>query len=517
MIHRLLLIIAFLIALPDSAEARWREASSRHFVIYSEQSEADLRRFAEQLERFDRALRLQLRRPDPDRSPATRLTIYMMQDIEELQRFFGSESLGGIYFARFTGSVSFTFQPGRRGRSFRGDFTPQVVLFHEYTHHFLYNNFAFGAPLWFSEGYPEFWSTVEFTEDGSVKIGLPAMHRNNTLMFGRPMRAEELLSLRMPMTDGEAYSLAYAKGWLLSHYLSFAENRRGQLDAYLRVLGEGRSPAEAARAFGDLGQLDRDLRNHLTAPRFTFAVIPAAQVQPGPVEIRELRDGEEAIMRVRMRSDRGVDADGADALVPTARRAAAPYPNDAAVQVALAEAEFDADNFAEAEAAADRAIAAAPRSVEAHVFKARAIWGRLAAAGNATAAQWREVQRWLMLANRIDPDDPEPLALFYRSFAPARMRMTANAVAGLLYAQELAPEDRLLRLTAGRQLLVDGNAARARAMLAPFAGDSHAGVIGRQVAEVMTILATGDTRAALARLETAMSENERERERRRRR
>jgi hypothetical protein len=271
------------------------------------------------------------------------------------------------------------------------------------------------------------------------------------------------------------------------------------------------------RAFGDLAQLDRDLRNHLNARTFSFAVIPAAQVQPGPVTIRELGDGEEAIMRVRLRSSRGVDAAAADALVPTARRAAAPYPNDPAVQVALAEAEYDAGNFTEAEAAADRAIAAAPRSVEAHLYKGRAIWGRLAAAGNATEAQWREVQRWLMLANRIDPDDPEPLALFYQSFAPARMRVTANAIAGLMYAQELAPEDRTLRLTAGRQLLVEGNAARARAMLAPFAGDSHAAGLGGQVAEVMTILATGDTSAALARLDAAMARNEQERERRRRR
>ncbi|HEX8525987.1 MAG TPA: hypothetical protein VF689_03310, partial [Allosphingosinicella sp.] len=92
---RYILLALLAILLPAGAEARWREASSRHFIIYSEQSESELRTFAEQLERFDRALRVQLRRPDPDRSPATRLTIYVLPNQVQLESFLGFGGVAG--------------------------------------------------------------------------------------------------------------------------------------------------------------------------------------------------------------------------------------------------------------------------------------------------------------------------------------------------------------------------------------------------------------------------------------
>jgi tetratricopeptide (TPR) repeat protein len=495
-------LLALLAAWAAPGEAKWREASSRHFLIYSEQSESELREIADELERFDRALRVRLNRPDEDRSPATRLTIYVLANQVRLNEFLGRTDAAGIYMPRAGGSISFTHR--ERPRRGQESLDPKVVLFHEYTHHFMYNNFAFGAPLWFSEGYPEFWSTARKTPEGGISFGLTGTHRSTELTLLPKIGVSQLLSLRLPIRDSATYSAIYGRGWVLSHYLNFEPSRQGQLDAYLRKLHEGRTEAEAATAFGDLGRLDRELERYMVQRRFAYAVIPANLVAPGPIEVRELGAGEDAIMSVRMRSKRGVNAEQAQGLVSEARRIGERFPNDAAVQVALAEVEYDANNFAEAEAAADRAIAASPNMVDAHLYRARALAGRLAAAQDRTPASWNEVQRRISAANRIDPDDPEPLLDFYYSFGLSGRAATRNAVDGLILAQTAAPEDRSLRIVTARELLRRREAARARAILSPLASDSHSGALGPKIREVMTTLETGDAAAALVQLDAAL-------------
>src|SRR3546814_20070211 len=95
-------------------------------------------------------------------------------------------------------------------------------------------------------------------------------------------------------------------------------------------------------------------------------------IDVGEIEIRALDSGEAAMMGVRMVSRRGVTEKVARELVPDARRVAAPYPHHPVVQAWLAEIEFDAENFAAAEAAADRAIAADPKEIAAWIYKGRA-------------------------------------------------------------------------------------------------------------------------------------------------
>ncbi len=53
-IRRLLLAGLAALAAVQPANAAWREASTDHFVIYSEQTENSLRDFATRLERFDK-------------------------------------------------------------------------------------------------------------------------------------------------------------------------------------------------------------------------------------------------------------------------------------------------------------------------------------------------------------------------------------------------------------------------------------------------------------------------------
>jgi cytochrome c-type biogenesis protein CcmH/NrfG len=165
--------------------------------------------------------------------------------------------------------------------------------------------------------------------------------------------------------------------------------------------------------------------------------------------------------------------------------------------VTLAEAAYDAGEYAEAEAAADRALAADPQSVEALIYKGRIKMALASASDKADAATWREVRRWFLAANKIEPDDPEPLMLYYTSFREAGVKPTANAALGLQQALGLAPQDHGLRWMMAFQHLQDKKAEEARQTLAPLAFDPHGGEQAKAAARILDKLASGGVKAAL--------------------
>src|SRR5687767_5917669 len=85
MIRKLLLAIALL--LPATAKAAWHEATSTHFVVYSEGSQQEARDFAAKLERFHFVLRTM--RPPPGEVPFVRLRVFLVPDQNAVARLAG--------------------------------------------------------------------------------------------------------------------------------------------------------------------------------------------------------------------------------------------------------------------------------------------------------------------------------------------------------------------------------------------------------------------------------------------
>jgi tetratricopeptide (TPR) repeat protein len=378
------------------------------------------------------------------------------------------------------------------------DLDEQIVLLHEYAHHFMMQNYHGAFPAWLIEGFAEFHSTAKFEKDGGVGIGLPANHRAYSLLAEQPIAIGKLLTSSVSDLKLDARDGFYGRGWLLTHYLTLDPARKGQLSAYVGLLNSGTdSLAAAQKVFGDLGALDKELNRYVRQPTLRYMRLDPKAIEIGPISVRALAPGEAAVMDVRIRSKRGVDEAGAKALLPLARKAAAPFPGDALAQVTLAEAAYDAKEYAEAEAAADRALAADPKSVEALVYKGRIKMALASDSATADAATWREVRRWFLAANKIEPDDPEPLMLFYTSFREAGMKPTANAALGLEQALGLAPQDAGLRWMMAYQHLQDKKEAQARQTLAPLAFDPHGGGMAKAAARILDKLASGGATAAL--------------------
>ena len=501
MLRKLLLAAALLI--PSTAHADWYEASSEHFVVYADDDPAKIKAFSTRLEKYDKAMRVVRVVPERKRGPASRVTVFMNGSVSDIQKLYGGgqQKVAGFYDSRASGSVAFV--PARTG-SDGGGLSAQRILLHEYAHHFMYNDWPTAIfPRWFSEGFAEFHSTAIFGDDGSVTFGAPPTDRGYgvTLVNQMPLS----LMLRPDLTklsDLQTYTL-YSRGWLLTHFLTFDPERRKQLSDYITAINEGKPFDEAAKVFGNLNALDFKLTSYVKRPRFQSIRLADKDLQIGDVTLRKLTAGEAATMPARIRSSRGVDATRAREVVTMARTAAAPYPNDAGAQNALAEAEYDVGNYAGSEGAADRALAADPKSIHALIYKGMSQQAVASKAKSNDVKQWQAIRKWYLAANKVDPEDPQPLILYYRSFGAAQQPPTKNAEAGLIYAQKLAPFDYGLRYTAAKIYLRDNKPEEAKTELRLIGVIPHGGEWADRANKAVAILDKDGAAAALTMVEAS--------------
>ena len=406
-------------AVPGSAA--WYEVRSRHFIVYSEGSPATIQKFAIDLERFDAGFRTALGMADVEGDAANPLTVFFVSNTSEVADLIcrgqtgkdreACKNIAGFYSARISGSVAFV--PRRAGNSFDD---PRSILFHEYAHHLMLASSGAAYPAWYREGFAEFASYVRFDRDGEIHLAMPAQSRAYTLFALPPMRVPDVMTADLRKLTGEKRAIFYARSWLLTHYLTFAFARRDQLGNYLGQINKGVPAVDAATAaFGDLNVLDREVEAHLKRGKFQFLPVPVKPIPPESIRTRQLDAGEAAMMPVRIESTRGVNSDMALQVLADARRIAAPYADSPGAQIALTEAEFDADNIDAAEAAIDRALVKAPNEARAIVFKARIMMRRARDAIKDEEAAWREARKWLLKANRIETDAAWPLYLYYQS------------------------------------------------------------------------------------------------------
>lgn len=514
MVRKLLAAAALLSS--TAAGAAWQQASSKHFIVYSNDSPAAVRGFAEQLERFDKAIRVWHMAPEDVRGPSARVTVFVVDDLGAIQKLAGNSNIAGFYSPHAGQSVAFT--PRSAGQSADYGLNSRAILFHEYTHHWMLTNWADAAlPPWFVEGFAELHATA-IPRDGGIIFGAVPSYRKYTVGSMNLLPASRLLRPDPGKLDGMERDALYSRGWLLSHYLTFDPDRRKQLAAYVVALNQGKT-GEANALIGDTSNLDIRLNSYVRRPALPSAAFSAAQLPIGAVEVRELGKGEAAAIPALMLSRRGVDKAAAPKVAALARRVAASYPDDPAVQNELAEAEYDACEtdkasdaacYARVEAAADRALAAEPKSIHALIYKGMAQVAAAAKASTIDPARIAAARALFLAANKAENESPQPLIAFYDSFAAAKQKPTRNAQGGLLYAYALAPYDGELRLKAAEVLIDQDKEPQARIALGPVAYSVEDRATSKRAKTVLAALDRKDKAAALAELARKPDEDEKE-------
>lgn len=497
MVFRILAFLALaagLSALAQPASAKWHKAESDRFIIYSDSRADDLEEFAQMLERYHVALELESGRKVPIPSPSSRLTVYMVGSISNLRDLYGAGSrsaVGGFYIPRANGSATFvpniriTTRDNGRGRTGtryrRSNGTSELdrslsILLHEYTHHFLIASARHAMPRWLNEGAAEYFSSARFNEDGSVDLGLPNNDRAWEISQAAPVSLRELLDYDLYRENRSGrYDAYYGRAWLLFHYLRFNPARAGQLERYWTAVASGADSLEAgAQIFGDLDQLESELRSYGRTTSMSGMRFAASDIAIGSVSVSELSEGHAAMMDVIMRSDRGVSREKAEQVVVEARDVAARYPDDAEVLAALAEAEYDAGNDDAAIDAAKRAIAADASVTNAYVQQGYALFRKAEGTEDKDAAYAAAMAPFEAL-NAIETNHTQPLIYYYRSFVKRGLAPPDGAKFALERATQLAPFDQDLAVEVASMKASDGDPMVARYLLSPVAANPHGG------------------------------------------
>lgn len=85
------ILLAAALGLSAPAGAAWHQASTTHFVIYSDDSPNRLRDFAVHLEEFDSAVRHARAMDVVPPGPGNRLTVFVLRDRDQIARLAGRE------------------------------------------------------------------------------------------------------------------------------------------------------------------------------------------------------------------------------------------------------------------------------------------------------------------------------------------------------------------------------------------------------------------------------------------
>ena len=496
---RLLLAAAFVLGLSAPASAAWHEARSKHFIIYANENPKRLLEFATRLEKFDKAARAITSMPDPPVGDGNRLTVFVMPSAADVRQLAGEKNnfLEGFYTGRASGSLAYV----AKQKASSDDFDGETIFYHEYAHHLMMQQLDHAYPQWYVEGYAEFLSTPKFNRDGSVVLGNAPQHRAWGLFHGKALPLEALLGgtygdiTRLPTEQRES---VYGRGWLLTHYLLMEPRRKGQVDQYIRFVSQGMPAAQAATAaFGDLKQLDRELAAYLNRTRIMTLQVPPALLQTGPIDVRPLSAGAAQVILLRARLQLLDKKAEVEPVAAQLRQLQAQFPGDELVELTLAEAELKVTRYEAAEAAADRALRANPRSTEAMILKGRAMAERASAIDEGSQALFVEARKLFSAANKIDPEDPEPLMEFYQAYLREGRRPTANAIEALHYASQLAPQDLGLRMNSAIAYLNEDKVRQARLTLAPVAYSPHGGVAAVAARRMIARIDSGDARGAI--------------------
>lgn len=371
--------------------------------------------------------------------------------------------------------------------------TAEGRIYAAFARNWLLTHFPNAYPRWYVDGFGELFATIEVKNDEQIAYGRAPEGYARVMDNVRSAPIKEVLAGSYPSDGGSDSRWTPFHAWALAHLLFFDETRRPQLRAYLAEVAAGADPAGAARAFGDLDRLQRDLtawdNRKMPYEQMTYPADRAVEPM-----LRQLNEGEAAFLKGRLELGSRIalpapPPPGADARTIEAveqarsralaardvwlrdlRREATRYPANLQAQLLLAEAECRSGNPAGCLAAADRALAAAPGNSDARLWRGHALLAEALAAPEAgRKARIKAARAEIARANRADPDNPLPLLAYYRSFADAGETPPDVAIEGLMKVVDTVPAAPGPRLLLGEALLRRGDTAAARRALLPVA------------------------------------------------
>jgi tetratricopeptide (TPR) repeat protein len=456
----LALVMAWSGGLPAAAGAKresWIEVRSPHFVAYSDAGEAEARRTLEGFEGIRSVfnailpgLNVDLHKP---------VVVIVAENEASMRRFVPDQFAGkdpkrssGMYMRGRERDLAIV----RLDVGHQED-QPFAVVFHEYTHAIVHNNFA-ALPTWLDEGIAEFYGSTEIRSKRVYLGRIPYRHLD-TLRRGRmPLKAVLQVNHDSPeYMEGSKANQFYAQSWAMVHYLFLDEEARkaGTFTAYLRALSRQTDPLAAAQeGFGDLAKFEGRLALYVSRPAFSF-LDTALQVTLSDKDfrVRPVAEAEALVVQAevlalsRKEEEAGLLMDQAKALGPGLPQ----------VQAGLGLAALRKGDRQGAERGFRNALASGSTD-----FRVPLHLAELALQGAMDPPASPElIFGWLEEARRLEPDFPG-IQLALCRFHSRDPRDAEKAIQAGRAAIKLAPSDITLWLNFGGVLMTLGREAEAK-------------------------------------------------------
>ncbi|HUI43218.1 MAG TPA: tetratricopeptide repeat protein [Terriglobia bacterium] len=452
MLMRSLLIAALLGAVAAPARDKpesWVEVRSPHFVVVSNAGQKQARRAAYQFERMRAVFGAAF--PHVQVDPATPIIVLALKDQKSFETLEPPEWLAKGQMNR-TGM----FQSGADKnyilmRLDAGGAHPYSVIYHEYTH-VLSAGSAEWMPLWLNEGLAEFYQNTEI-RDKDALIGQASAENLEVLRTNRLLPLTTLFAVNHASpyyNEDHKASIFYAEAWALTHYLMVDDRKHGtqRLQDYTGLVSKGLdATTAAARAFGDLSQLQETLAAYVRQQVFSYFRLPAATgVDVSDFRVRSLPQAQADALRADFMAHEGREADARPLLEEVLRE----DPSNVLAHESMGYLAVKEGRPDEARQWFEQAVRLDSRSYLAqYYFAAMSMQGTL---DERTAAQVEASLRAAIKLNSAFAPAYDRLAVFYGS----RREHLDDAHILELQATELDPGNLAYRINGGNILLEMG-------------------------------------------------------------
>lgn len=466
------------------ARAEWRRAESPRFIVYSQGSEAALRRYVQALETYDFVLRARMGLP-LDQPPVRKLPIYLVggrNGLVQINPRTGPD-VAGTYFP--VGEDIFAAAIQDREQDF---------LLHEYFHHFSAEVGATSSyPGWMIEGLAEYFMTAEI-RNGSVEIGGYNENRAYVLLNLPWLSLDELLTKRAgELTRQSSKDSYYPVAWLLTHWFMSDDTRRIQLASYTNAVLNGGDPAEAMeQATGmSLAEIRQALRRYLQGrlPGLRYEIDRA----PAEITVTRLPRSADDLLLLGQRLKVGVDDDQRAATADLVRRAAARHPDDPFALLQLGHAELHFGDPEAGEMVLARLLEMEPTNVEALQLMASRYMSLAEDRPDESVTLLRRARGFLARAYQADNHNYYTLYMIARTRVGAADYPTENDLVAWDRAQRYAPQLASIRLGYAGALMETGEFGEAISLLEPLANAPHGGGAAAAAQELLARARAGQT------------------------
>lgn len=502
----------------------WKRAESEHVVVLSKGSPAELTRITKNLERLYQ-LMSRLYRHGDQADDTVKLQVTLVDSAADLRamELTSPRSVEGPYLSAFSNLTY--YDPREDGEVIaiaRGDrivdlntnraynldcddamaqgaqqcmgnvpYHPPAVrtweesLYAAFARRFVqtYNPAAY--PRWYLDGVGALFSTVSVRGNGAIDYARPPLSYKLVFRAYGDLNVRDILEGRY-LGDMKMPGWSPYHAWLLAHFFLFSNlkpERARQFRAYMTAIYQGKPMTEAAKTFGDMKALQRDLTSYVDADK-SFARTAAPQAPIEEPLVTALSPGSAALVEARLELGARL-AIGSDAVAPDTapatttadptemsrrdswvaqmRDIVARLPYDADALLFAAETECRAGHDAECRADAERILATSPDNVRALAWKGVALTGQAIAGPAAERPAALTVARaTIERAIELDRQAPLPLIAYFQSYTKAGERVPDQAMLGMATVVRDVPAAPAPRLYLAQELMRQGKPDLAR-------------------------------------------------------